>query len=46
MERAQEIVSYREEHGPFEKLDDLDMLPHFRDEPEGQRGPIKARLKV
>jgi competence ComEA-like helix-hairpin-helix protein len=45
-ERAQEIVRYREEHGPFHTLDDLDALPHFRDEPEGQRGPIKARLKV
>jgi competence protein ComEA len=46
MERAEEIVRYREEHGPFTDLDELDTLPHFRDEPEGQRGPIKARLKV
>jgi competence protein ComEA len=46
LERAQEIVRYREEHGPFRALDDLDALSHFRDEPEGQRGPIKARLKV
>ena len=46
LERAQEIVRHREEHGPFRDLADLDALPYFRDEPEGQRGPIKARLKV
>jgi competence ComEA-like helix-hairpin-helix protein len=46
MERAQEIVRYREEHGRITNLDELDTLPHFRDEPEGQRGPIKARLTV
>jgi competence protein ComEA len=45
-ERAQEIVRYREEHGRITDLDELDMLPHFRDEPEGQRLPIKARLRV
>jgi competence ComEA-like helix-hairpin-helix protein len=45
-ERAQEIVSYREKYGPFRAVDELDGLPHFRDEPEGQRGSIKARLKV
>jgi competence ComEA-like helix-hairpin-helix protein len=46
LERAEEIVRHREEHGPFRDLADLDALPHFRDEPEGQRGPIKARLKL
>jgi competence ComEA-like helix-hairpin-helix protein len=46
LERAEEIVRYREEHGPIRALNELDALPHFRDEPEGQRGPIKARLKV
>ena len=46
LERAQEIVRYREDHGPFRDLADLDALPHFREEPEGQRGPIKARLKL
>ena len=45
-ERAQEIIRYREEHGPIRDLGELDGLPHFRDEPEGQRQPIKARLKV
>jgi competence protein ComEA len=45
-ERAQEIIQYREEHGPIRDLAELDDLPHFRDEPEGQRQPIKARLKV
>lgn len=45
-ERAQEIVEYREKYGRIAKLDELDTLPHFRDEPEGQRAPIKARLRV
>jgi len=45
-ERAQEIVEYREKYGRIEDLDELDALPHFRDEPEGQRAPIKARLRV
>jgi competence ComEA-like helix-hairpin-helix protein len=45
-ERAQEIVAYREQHGGIHDLGELDALPHFRDEPEGQRAPIKARLRV
>jgi len=45
-ERAEEIVRYREERGPIRNVNELDALPHFRDEPEGQRGPIKARLRV
>ncbi len=45
-ERADEIIRYREQMGGIRKLDELDTLPHFRDEPEGQRGPIKARLKI
>jgi len=45
-DRAQEIVEWREKNGPIRNLNELDSLPHFRDEPEGQRQPIKARLKV
>jgi competence protein ComEA len=45
-ERAQEIVEWREKHGRFRDVNELDTLPHFKDEPEGQRGPIKARLRV
>src|SRR5262249_55183092 len=45
-ERAQEIVDWREKYGRFKDLSELDTLPHFKDEPEGQRGPIKARLRV
>ena len=45
-ERAQEIIEYREKYGRIAKLEELDALPHFRDEPEGQRAPIKARLRV
>ncbi|HLH88476.1 MAG TPA: helix-hairpin-helix domain-containing protein [Xanthobacteraceae bacterium] len=46
MERAQEIVEHREKYGRIADLNELDALPHFRDEPEGQRAPIKARLRV
>jgi competence ComEA-like helix-hairpin-helix protein len=45
-DRAQEIVEYRDKYGGIRDLSELDGLPHFRDEPEGQRGPIKARLRV
>jgi competence protein ComEA len=45
-ERAQEIVDWRDRYGRFRDINELDTLPHFRDEPEGQRGPIKARLRV
>jgi competence protein ComEA len=45
-ERAQEIVDWRDKYGRFKDLSELDTLPHFKDEPEGQRGPIKARLRV
>ncbi len=45
-ERAQEIVAWREKYGRFRDINELDTLPYFRDEPEGQRKPIKARLRV
>ena len=45
-ERAQEIVDYREKQGGIRDINELDALPHFRDEPEGQRAPIKAKLRV
>ena len=45
-ERAQEIVDWREKYGRFRHINELDALPHFKDEPEGQRAPIKARLRV
>ena len=45
-QRAQEIVEYRVKYGRIKDLNELDALPHFRDEPEGQRAPIKARLRV
>jgi len=46
MDRAQEIVDYREKQGGIRDINELDALPHFKDEPEGQRAPIKARLRV
>jgi competence protein ComEA len=45
-ERAQEIVEWREKYGRFGDVNELDTLPQFKDEPEGQRAPIKARLRV
>ena len=45
-ERAQEIIDWRAKYGRFRDINELDTLPHFQDEPEGQRGPIKARLRV
>ncbi|HEY1542498.1 MAG TPA: helix-hairpin-helix domain-containing protein [Xanthobacteraceae bacterium] len=45
-DRAQEIVAYREKQGKIHNVNELDALPHFKDEPEGQRAPIKARLRV
>lgn len=45
-ERAQEIIDWREKYGRFRDVNELDALPRFKDEPEGQRGPIKARLRV
>ena len=45
-DRAQEIVDYREKQGRIHDVNELDALPHFKDEPEGQRAPIKARLRV
>jgi competence protein ComEA len=45
-ERAEEIIRYREEQGRIRDINELDELPHFKDEPEGQRQPIKTRLKV
>lgn len=45
-ERARGIVDWREKHGRFRDVNELDALQHFKDEPEGQRAPIKARLRV
>jgi len=45
-DRAREIVEYRDKYGGIRDINELDALPHFKDEPEGQRAPIKARLRV
>jgi competence protein ComEA len=45
-DRAREIVEYRDKFGGIRDINELDALPHFKDEPEGQRAPIKARLRV
>jgi competence protein ComEA len=43
---AEAIVRYREEQGPIRDLNDLDLLPHFRDQSTLQRQHIKNALQV
>jgi competence protein ComEA len=43
---AEAIVRYREEQGPIRDLNELDELPHFRDQSTLQRQHIKNALEV
>jgi competence protein ComEA len=43
---AEAIVRYREEQGPIRDLNELDGLPHFRDQSTLQRQHIKNALEV
>ena len=43
---AEAIVRYREEQGPIRDLNELDALPHFRDQSTLQRQHIKNALEV
>ncbi len=43
---AEAIVRYREERGPIQDLNDLDQLPHFREQSTLERQRIKNALKV
>jgi competence protein ComEA len=43
---AEAIVRYRQERGPIRDLNDLDELPHFRDQSTLQRQHIKNALEV
>ena len=45
-QHAEAIVQYRREHGPIRDLNDLDQLPHFRDQSTLQRQHIKNALEV
>jgi len=43
---AEAIVRYRQEHGRIRNLNELDGLPHFRDQSTLQRQHIKNALEV
>jgi competence protein ComEA len=43
---AEAIVQYRQEHGPIRDLNDLDQLPHLRDQSTLERQRIKNALEV
>jgi competence protein ComEA len=43
---AEAIVRYREERGPIRDLNDLDALPHLRDQSTLERQRIKNALEV
>jgi competence protein ComEA len=43
---AEAIMQYRKEHGPIRDLNDLDQLPHFRDQSTLERQRIKNALEV
>jgi len=42
--RALEIVRYRDRHGPFMSLDELDRVPHMGDMPWGELDQVKLHL--
>jgi competence ComEA-like helix-hairpin-helix protein len=43
---AEAIMRYREEQGAIQDLDELDQIPHFRDQSTLQRQHIKNALEV
>jgi len=43
---AEAIVRYRQEQGPIRDLDELDQLPHFREQSTLERQNIKNALEV
>lgn len=43
---AEAIVRYRQEHGPIRDLNDLDAIPHLRDQSTLERQRIKNALEV
>ena len=44
--RALEIVRYRDKHGPFTSLDELDRVPHMGDMPWGELDQVKTASRV
>jgi competence protein ComEA len=43
---AEAIMEYRREHGPIRDVNDIDELPHFRDQSTMERQNIKNALEV
>jgi competence ComEA-like helix-hairpin-helix protein len=43
---AEAIVHYRQEHGPIRDLNELDILPHLRDQSTLERQRIKNALEL
>ncbi len=43
---AEAIVRYRQEHGPIRDLDELDLIPHLREQSTLERQRIKNALEV
>jgi competence ComEA-like helix-hairpin-helix protein len=43
---ADAIVAHRREHGPIRSVNEIDELPHFRDQSTLERQNIKAALEV
>jgi competence protein ComEA len=44
--RAEEIVRYRNKHGPFTSIDDLNRVPHVGDMPTQELAKIKQQLTI
>jgi len=43
---AEAIMEHRREHGPIRNVDEIDELPHFRDQSTMERQSIKNALEV
>lgn len=44
--RAEEIVRYRNKHGPFTSLNDLDRVPHVGDMPMQELARLKQQVAI
>jgi competence protein ComEA len=44
--RAEEIVRYRDKHGPFTSLGDLDRVPHVGDMPAQELAKLKEQVTI
>lgn len=44
--RAEEIVRYRDKHGPFTSIDDLSHVPHVGDMPQEEFARLKQQFTI